>query len=141
MICENCKNNNLLVMDNEYNMCSDCGVSFIKKYDTNFIEDLIVIKNKKIDMISEYIKKKFMSVYNDKYNFYLNYDIFINHYNKINELIENNNLKNKYNINYSFILYKIFEIMKLDRSKIKVTQNKRLIEKYNKIWNTIDYNL
>ena len=138
--CQNCESKNIINSGDDYNYCDDCGcVNNNNKY-------LFYITNYKPKFINTkkiYLKKKFKKYYasdvlhNENSDYYINEDLFNKLYEKIDDIIKINKLNNKYNINYDFIIYKIFELLKLDTKKIKITNNMNLYNKYNQIWEIV----
>ena len=117
-----------------YIVCNNCGKVQKIKYEKeiNFNHPIVYRKN-------NYMIKKLKKVL---INFNVNSsEIIINDiislFEKINQIAINNKLVNKYSLNYNFTIFKIFELLNLDTSLIKVTNNPILIEKYNKIWEEI----
>lgn len=130
-----CDKQNLINCDNHY-ACENCGkvVKTIYEKELNFNRPMIYSKNK-------YMAKKLIKEI-DKLNIsFSEYDNIINKiidlFDKIGKITNELNLTKKYSLNYNFTIYKIFELLKLDNSFIILTNNEKLIKKYNDIWNVI----
>ena len=130
-----CDNISLINCDNHY-ACENCGkvIKTIYEKELNFNKPMIYSKHK-------YMAKKLIKEI-DKLNIsFSEYDDLINKvidlFERIGKITNELNLTKKYSLNYNFTIYKIFGLLKLDNSFIILTNNEKLIKKYNDIWNEI----
>lgn len=132
-----CDKQNIIKTDGYY-VCCECGI--IKSYEYEYI----ILKDK--HNFIGYDKNKYLRSKLDK--IFFNSDInsvekdnMIENitylYNKINNIINENNYKKKYSINYNFLIYKIMEYLKYDTKYIKITNNLNIKKRYDSVWNNI----
>ena len=135
-----CEEPNIVVSsEGHYNVCSNCGIvqHYLYDYEINYCKPVIY---KKADYMMKKIKKiceKTSSLSNkDELK-----ENVLNLFNKISDLLSDKGLINKYSLNYNFIISKIFEKLNIDKQHVKMTKNKSLIEKYDRIWKEIEKDL
>ena len=123
----------------DYHVCSSCGV--INNYPYEYIrinEKKTAFGYDKVKYLEIKLKKLFWKNkilnFNEKDNM-INKIIYI--YIQLNNIIKEKKIKNKYSLNYNFIIYKIMEYLNYDLSYNKISENEKMIDKYNKIWNEI----
>ena len=138
-VIESCCNNQKMFNDYGKNVCLECGAvrgyNYVREY-VNFHENKYKFCRKSVYQRKYHIE----NIINDlcqKNGFQISIkyrDKILRIFKELDPVIHNVNKKRKRMININFFLRQIFLMLELPYKKIRITNSKKTLEKYNQYW-------